>query len=633
MLALCLLGPPSVASLADDVLAELELVQVLPLSAPVEALGGEAILTLLNNQDDTLLLYVSGPNQQRGCFLYEGGSYTAVAVSGQMLPGAPGPLVDTSVSGMISATSVVFRATFADGGSAVYRYDRGSGNHTLVAASGAAVPGGSGTFSHFFSLAADGDRVMFVGVADDGGRGIYRWDGALTRLADYATAVPGGAGTFSFLGFAAARDDIVAFRGRDATGADGIFRSDGGGPLTRVADTTTTVPGTAVTFDHLEVAGIHDGIVFFRGFGGVVAGVYGGAQAAIILADTRRAMPGALGPFDCCFGIVHRSAPGVYYFQGTDWVTSGIYLARDNAHYKVIDSDAPLDGIYSGFLQPGGGVSGVHSTNGRVYFEASTGIYAARPVFAPAPAPAPRTTLGFEDLGLVEGAPVTSVPGVAGLTLDGARLVQPAAPDTAFPGDDAGTGAMLTAADADGATLSIIFDAPVRDVTLDIANLFTGWPEPWVTLRAYDATSGGALLETIRAVRTDMPGGPAGVMATVDFSFGFAGLDRIRRIEIRGPVGATLPAFAIDNLSFASEGSGGGEAAAHEQVPVPPWATLAGLLALGLSGWRHRRRAAGETRGVRGSAQSTTTRVTTRQSGVPTSTYQGPAARAAGRAR
>ena len=458
LLALILLGLQCAPGLADNVMAELEVVKVMERRGTIPGFGG-ADVALLDNRDDTVLVLATNGNDEPGLFLYDG-TYTPVVSAGQVLPGAPGPFTGYWIAGVMNATTVVFLGSFANGGSAIYRYDRASGHYTPVVASGAAVPGGSGHFSAFFGLAVDDDRVIFMATATDGSRGIYRWDGALTPLVDYTTTVPGGTGTFSFFTGLAARDGIVAIGGRDVAGRLGIYRSENGGPLARVADTTTTVPGTTETFEHLDVAGIHDGEVYFTGFGGFVAGVYGGVQATTTVVDTRQPMPGAFGPFDCCFGNVHRSAPGAYYFKGTNFGTYGIYLARDGKVYRVIDSDEPLDGTRLDYLQPSGNWSGAQSSNGRVYFETTGGIYAAHPSFAPAPAAAPRITLGFEDLDPPR-APVTAYQ----CRRTHARRCtagRPAPPDTAFPGDDAGTGDMLTAPSPDGALPRIIFDAPAR---------------------------------------------------------------------------------------------------------------------------------------------------------------------------
>ena len=94
------------------------------------------------------------------------------------------------------------------------------------------------------------------------------------------------------------------------------------------------------------------------------------------------------------------------------------------------------------------------------------------------------------------------------------------------------------------------------------------------------------------ATRTAPLYGVDDAVVPVDFSFGFAGVERIRRIEIRGPVATTLPGYAIDNLAYASDGFGNGENTDHVQIPVPLWATLVGLAGLGLIGWRHVDRAA-----------------------------------------
>ena len=86
-----------------------------------------------------------------------------------------------------------------------------------------------------------------------------------TRIADTQTAVPGGTGTFTV--FADARaigGGKVAFIGYDAALAPGIY-SYQGGLLGVVADTHTSVPGTADTFSDFFDVAIDGALVAFTG--------------------------------------------------------------------------------------------------------------------------------------------------------------------------------------------------------------------------------------------------------------------------------------------------------------------------------------------------------------------------------
>jgi len=278
---------------ADEILADVQIVKVLERTVEIPGFG-PASVDLVTYHDDTLLLnaYLDADFNQRRLVLYDG-TYTTVVTSGSTLPDAPGRTVLDCYGTSLNAAEMALVCEFDNGQRALYRYQRGSGLFTRLVDTDTAVPDGTGTFSAFYAATIDGGVGVFYGIAANGARGIYRWDGALTRLVDYATPVPGGTGTFSHLSSLAFRDGIVAFVGRDAAGLRGVYHIDAGGALARVADTSTGVPGTPYSFEHFDQASVHDGTVFFNGFGGDVAGVYGSEGAAITLADTRMPMPGA----------------------------------------------------------------------------------------------------------------------------------------------------------------------------------------------------------------------------------------------------------------------------------------------------------------------------------------------------
>ena len=72
---------------------------------------------------------------------------------------------------------------------------------------------------------------------------------SFTKIADSQTVVPGGTGTFSLFADARAFENgKVAFIAYDSGSGSGVFRYQNG-VLDVVANTTTTVPGTAATFN------------------------------------------------------------------------------------------------------------------------------------------------------------------------------------------------------------------------------------------------------------------------------------------------------------------------------------------------------------------------------------------------
>jgi hypothetical protein len=165
--------------------------------------------------------------------------------------------------------------------------------------------------------------------------------------------------------------------------------------------------------------------------------------------------------------------------------------------------------------------------------------------------------IDFEGLGLSEGDPVVSIPGVPEVTISGANLVvvsggspfcfngdsQPGGnPAGGF--DDASTGDSICASTALG-TITIMFDDPVEDLTFDVLDVEIGSVTEIITSRVYDAKVGGNLLHTIIITGGD-PGTGDGVATTVDFSSGFAGTNDIQRLEFEANDGGV----AADNLFF-----------------------------------------------------------------------------------
>ncbi len=172
--------------------------------------------------------------------------------------------------------------------------------------------------------------------------------------------------------------------------------------------------------------------------------------------------------------------------------------------------------------------------------------------------------IDFEGLGLSEGDPVVSIPGVPEVTISGANLVVSGSPNFCFNGDsqpggnpaggfdDASTGDSICASTPQG-TVTITFDDPVEDLTFELLDVEIGTATEIITSRVYDAQVGGNLLHTIVITGGD-PGTGDGESTTVDFSSGFAGTDDIQRLEFEltsmSPPGALSPGVAADNLFF-----------------------------------------------------------------------------------
>jgi len=88
-----------------------------------------------------------------------------------------------------------------------------------------------------------------------------------TRIVDTDDSIPDGAGTFSFFAGFAFDGQAVAVRGFDFSGNMGIY-TNAGGPITRVADDTTPIPGGTGSFEFFSGVSIENGIVTFGGGAG-----------------------------------------------------------------------------------------------------------------------------------------------------------------------------------------------------------------------------------------------------------------------------------------------------------------------------------------------------------------------------
>jgi hypothetical protein len=198
----------------------------------------------------------------------------------------------------LSGTIAVFAGSNTPGVTlGVFSRD-GTGPLNTVANTSTAVPFGSGNFSSFTDPVAggtipnvSGGNVAFNGQG--GGRvGVYTSvSGVIGRVADNTISAPGGSGTFTSFGITPAINGTdVAFYGV-STGRTGIYLSSGG-TLSRVADTTTAVPGGTGTFTGFLTTGVavSGGRVVFQGTDsagktGVYSALGGSIQKVVAVGD------------------------------------------------------------------------------------------------------------------------------------------------------------------------------------------------------------------------------------------------------------------------------------------------------------------------------------------------------------
>jgi len=118
-----------------------------------------------------------------------------------------------------------------------------------------------------------------------------------TRIADTSTPIPGGAGTFTNLITPSMDNGHVAFYGSGSSGS-GVY-TNLTGSLTAFVNTATPIPGGTGNFTGFLHPVLSGGRVGFVGFGGSgQQGVYtdaGGTLAAV--ASTSTSIPGGSGNF------------------------------------------------------------------------------------------------------------------------------------------------------------------------------------------------------------------------------------------------------------------------------------------------------------------------------------------------
>jgi hypothetical protein len=251
----------------------------------------------------------------------------------------------------------------------------------VIANFGTPVPGGSGSFTSLGAFPG----VSATTVAFEGGgstsSGVYTGTGgALTKVADTSTAIPGGSlGNFTAFGTSEAiAGATVAFRGSGSSSI-GIYTATGGA-LTTIADTNTAIPGFTGNFTNLGISPSLSGstLAFFGRGSPSFVGVYTGSGGAITaVADTNTAVPGGSGNFTT-FG--NPSVAGsLVAFNGTDSSNhTGIYLEQGSALGKLLAPGDTLDGkTVSTLVMSSGSLSGTSLVFNVTFTDGSQGVYVA----------------------------------------------------------------------------------------------------------------------------------------------------------------------------------------------------------------------------------------------------------------
>jgi hypothetical protein len=204
---------------------------------------------------------------------------------------------------------------------------------------------------------------------------------SFTKVADTSTAVPGGSGTFTDFGAPSLNNGAVAFQGYGGPSdtLPGIFTGTAGGPVSAVADTNTTAPGDTSKFSSFEQPSIDAaGNVAYVG---VLAdgnqGVYARAGGTLgLIADTHTATPGFNGDFASfqLRGSASISGGTVAFSgfsRGAGGVNEGIYASAGGTLSLVADRSTALP--YGSGTSQFTFIDRPMINNGNIIFNASNG--------------------------------------------------------------------------------------------------------------------------------------------------------------------------------------------------------------------------------------------------------------------
>ena len=144
------------------------------------------------------------------------------------------------------------------------------------------IAGGTGNFTGLHAPSYNGNYVTFFGTGSAGQQGIYtNPPGPLIRLADLTTAIPGGSGNFIAIPTdPCINGNLVTFVGNGATGQQGVYFanpiSQPSGPPIRVVDLNTAIPGGSGNFTAIPTDPCISGnlVVFVGNGAGGQQGVY-----------------------------------------------------------------------------------------------------------------------------------------------------------------------------------------------------------------------------------------------------------------------------------------------------------------------------------------------------------------------
>jgi hypothetical protein len=351
---------------------------------------------------DPILFGGLGTGGQVGLYLDFGATQEGVVDTSAAIPEGTGLFTDFP-GAFLGLPRIAFRGLGTGGQDGVY-----AGDHPdpcfLVADTGTAIPSGTGSFTEFGHVATDGSLVAFQGRGSGGQAGLYLWDaGTRTRVADTTTALPGGGGeTFADYPvpcFDPGDPGVLALHGAGPT-LEGIYLERGSG-LELVVDTQTVAPGSpGLLYTDLWSPSLSQGRVAFVGEvgGGVGEGIFIESPDHPVpcwrVVDTATPIPGGGGATFTGFESVSLSGDAVA-FVGLG--SKGIYTTLGGPLRKVVAVGETLAGKTVADLSLGPhGLVGDRLVFWASFTDGSSGLFTVEAAFpVPAAGGAGRLGLGL----------------------------------------------------------------------------------------------------------------------------------------------------------------------------------------------------------------------------------------------
>ena len=242
---------------------------------------------------------------------------------------------------------------------------------TRIVDTGDSIPDGAGTFSFFAGFAFDGQAVAFRGFDFSGSMGIYtNAGGPVTRVADETTPIPGGTGNFHFFSEVTIENGIVIFSGGGAFPQRGIYTNANGPSLDVLYDTTTPTPDGSSTFSNFFFVRVDGGSLAFQGIsrGFPDGGIYTDTSGSLeTVADRSTDVPDGFRTFNSFRGP--SLSDGEVAFLGYGFFGDGIYRGQASGNLSIVANESTVipggTGTFAGFGEGGPDIDG-----GSVAFQA-----------------------------------------------------------------------------------------------------------------------------------------------------------------------------------------------------------------------------------------------------------------------